>query len=148
MMSAEVNKKEAQMLFTCLPDHVVGFIGSFVDIFDLFSLMKTSKTMNLFFKNQNNHSTMKCCIRNVFDNEWLQLSLVVNSNNMNRAIQWLYEETLIYRQCSEYKVCFNSLHINSFICLIVRTRQQWMLATNLIITQLVAIHKEKLLVAW
>lgn len=99
-------KTEQTPLLT-IPHHLLGFIGSFIDIFDLYELMKTSKSMNLHFKTENNHSTMKSCIRNVFDDDWLQLALSANSMNIIKAIQWLYQDTLIYRQCHEYKVMDN-----------------------------------------
>lgn len=95
--------KATQPLFE-IPQHLLGFIGSFIDIFHLYELMKTSKSMYLLFINEPNNSTMRSCIRNVFDDHWLQLALSVNERNMNKAIQWLYQDTLIYRQCHEYKV--------------------------------------------
>eukprot|EP00483_Globobulimina_turgida_P008163 UN08179 len=94
-----------------LPHHIVGFIGSFIDIFDLYSMMKTSKTMYTFFQSENNTCTMKSCIRNVFDDEWLRLALTINNNNISKAIQWLYQDTLIYRQCHSYKTTMDARNV-------------------------------------
>eukprot|EP01084_Bolivina_argentea_P020871 38771_1 len=96
------------LILQALPHHIVGFIGTFVDIFDLYSIMKSSKTMHTFFISEVNHCTMKSCVRNVFDNEWLQLALVLHSNDINKAIRWLYCDTLIYRQCHSYKTTMDA----------------------------------------
>ena len=97
------NNDATQHLFE-IPQHLLGFIGSFIDIFHLYELMKTSKSMYLLFTNEKNNSTMRMCIRNAFDDQWLQLALIISERNIKKAIQWLYQDTLIYRRCHEYEV--------------------------------------------
>ena len=87
-----------------IPHDLLGHIGSFIDIFDLYRLIQTSHSIHSVFLSQKNNSTIKSCIRNVFDDEWLQLALSVNGGLLNKAIRWLYTDTLVYRSCHEYKV--------------------------------------------
>ncbi len=113
MVSHQRLDQDDETLLQQLPAHIIGFIGSFIDIFDLYSMMKTSKTMNTFFLSENNNCTMKSCIRNVFDDDWLQLALSIHNHNIHQAIQYLYKETLIYRNCHSYKVCILALSLHS-----------------------------------
>eukprot|EP01083_Nonionella_stella_P136237 414416_1 len=102
-----------ETLLQQLPAHIIGFIGSFIDIFDLYSMMETSKTMNTFFLSENNNCTMKSCIRNVFGDDWLQLALSIHNHNIHQAIKYLYKETLIYRNCNSYTTTMharNAIH--------------------------------------